>query len=329
MFLDPGRERRRWDLPLRLRPAAWILGAALAAAALAAAPPSPGKADKPAAGPHDVSFLVAGDMRDFTTGEYGGPAYFRGACQAMKESGPGAFLLVVGDLDPPQGVAEVVLSVFGSAFPWYPVLGNHDLPAGKNLDFVRHLNAGGTALPNVVRKGPPGSVETTYSFEVGDVHVAVLNQYFDGKSDTASSADVSDALYEWLAADLAAAKKPFVFVVGHEPAFPQADMATGRSRHATTSLTRRPANRDRFWRLLRERKVTAFLCGHTHGASARKIDGVWQLDSGHARGKGDSGAPSTFIRITAVRGECGYEFYRADAQGANYAVTLAGSFGKE
>jgi predicted phosphodiesterase len=302
------------------------LGAALVAAELAGTPPAGGKAGEKA---HDVSFFVAGDMRGFTTGEYDGSAYFRGACQAMKESGPGDFLLVVGDLDPPQGVAKVIRSVFGPAFPWYPAMGNHDLSPVRDLDYLRRLNAGGTTLPNIVRKGPAGTVETTYAFEVGDVHVAVINEYFDGASDTASNADISDPVYSWLAADLAATKKPFVFVVGHEPAFPQPDMATGRVRHATTSLTKRPGNRDRFWQLLRERKVTAFLCGHTHGASARKIDGVWQLDSGHARGKGDSGAPSTFIRITAARGGCRYEFHRADAQGANYAVTLAGSFGKE
>ena len=36
-------------------------------------------------------------------------------------------------------------------------------------------------------------------------------------------------------------------------------------------------------------------CGHTHNYSAVKIDGVWQVDSGHARGQGDIGAPSTFL----------------------------------
>ncbi len=31
-----------------------------------------------------LSFLVAGDMRNFASGAYEGRAYFRGACQAMR-----------------------------------------------------------------------------------------------------------------------------------------------------------------------------------------------------------------------------------------------------
>ncbi|MDL1951510.1 hypothetical protein FBQ97_17080 [Acidobacteria bacterium ACD] len=299
---------------------------ALAAAPLVGGPPDPVPAPAKAG---EVSFLVAADVRDFASGAHAGEAYFLGACRAMRASGPAAFLVALGDQDPPQPVAEVIASVFGPAFPWYPVVGNHDVSDEGFMAFLRRRNAGGVGLPNVVRPGPPGAVETTYSFETGDVHVAVLNQYFDGTSDRSKTADVSDASYAWLAADLAATTKPFTFVVGHEPAFPQPDMATGRVRHEKTSLGRNPAKRDRFWKLLRERKVTAFLCAHTHGASAKKVDGVWQLDCGHARGKGDPGAPSTFLRITAGGGDCRYEFHRADQEGANYAVTLAGSLVKD
>ncbi|HQT95904.1 MAG TPA: metallophosphoesterase, partial [Thermoanaerobaculaceae bacterium] len=153
----------------------------------------------------------------------------------------------------------------------------------------------------------------------------VINEYYDGVSDTGSNGDVGAATYAWLAADLGATAKPYVFVVGHEPAYPLPDMTTGRLRHERTSLNRHTADRDRFWKLLRERKVTGYLCGHTHDASAKRIDGVWQLDCGHARGKGDTGAPSTFLRITAGGGDCRYEVYRADANGRNYTVRLAGS----
>ena len=126
-----------------------------------------------------------------------------------------------------------------------------------------------------------------------------------------------------------ATTKPFIFVVGHEPAFPLPDMTTGRSRHAGTSLNMDPASRDRFWQLLKERKVTAYLCGHTHGASARKFQGVWQLDCGHARGKGDLGSPSTFIKVTVGSGDSRYEVFRADGGGENYRVKLSGSLVKD
>ena len=286
----------------------------VAAAAFAAAPP----ADR-------VTFLVAADMREYAGGKYAGPDYFRGAAEAMRASGPAAFLVIPGDLEPPAPVAEVIRTVFGGGFPFYPAVGNHDTSRNEYMAYLRGLNTGGTSLPHVVRKGPPGAVETMYAFEFGDVHVAVINEYYDGASDTGSDGDVGAATYAWLAADLAAAAKPYVFVVGHEPAFPLPDMTTGRMRHETTSLNRHAADRDRFWALLRERKVAAYLCGHTHDASAKRIDGVWQLDCGHARGRGDAGAPSTFLRITAGGGECRYAVYRADAQGRNYTVRLAGS----
>jgi Calcineurin-like phosphoesterase len=293
-----------------------ILALAFLAAGLFAAPPE---------SPAGLSFLVAGDMRDYASGEFGGPAYFLGACQAMHAAGPSAFLIVPGDLDPPQSVADVIRSVFGRAFPWYPAVGNHDASDPADMAFLRRLNARGTRLPNIVRPGPPGAVETTYSFEVGDVHVAVLNQYFDGVSDTDGHGDVSDEVYGWLKADLAATAKPFIFVVGHEPAFPVPDMTTGRSRHTGSSLNRNLASRDRFWQLLKTWKVTAYFCGHTHGASAKKIQGVWQLDCGHARGKGDQGAPSTFMRVTVGGGDGRFEVFRADSGGENYRVTLASS----
>jgi hypothetical protein len=280
-------------------------------------------------GPAGLSFLVAGDMRDFTSGAHAGRSYFLGACEAMRSAGPSAFLIVPGDLDPPQSMADVIGTTFGPKFPWYPAVGNHDASDAAGMAFLRKLNAGGTRLPGIVRPGPPGALETMYSFEVGDVHVSVVNQYFDGGSDTGGRGEVSDVVFGWLETDLAANKKPFTFVVGHLPAFPLPDMTTGRQRHAETSLNRDPASRDRFWRLLEERKVAAYLCGHSHGASAKKIQGVWQLDCGHARGKGDKGTPSTFIRVTTKGSDCRYEVHRADGNGENYRVTLAGSLVKD
>jgi hypothetical protein len=87
------------------------------------------------------------------------------------------------------------------------------------------------------------------------------------------------------------------------------------------------ANRDRFWDLLVAEGVTAYICGHTHNYSAVRIDengviggdGVWQIDAGHARGVGDIGAPSTFVRITVDGGYVTYQTYRT-MNPANYCV---------
>jgi len=275
------------------------------------------------------AFFVAADMRKYAGPEYREPGYFQTALDAMRTVGPAAFLLVPGDLDPPHWAVQDVSTTLGDDFPVYPVVGNHDRAKEADMTYIRSLNAGGAGLPNLVRKGPPGSEETMYAFEWGDAHVAVLNQYFDGTSDTASPSDVSDATFAWLADDLASVTKPFVFVAGHNPAYALPDMTSGRARHEGGGLETNPAHRDRFWNLLEERHVAAYICGHTHNASARRIDGVWQLDAGHARGKGDKGAPSTFIKITVGNGDARYEYFRADPEGLNYTVTLSGSLVKE
>jgi len=272
-------------------------------------------------------FFVAADMRDYSAPKYRGPGYFLSACEAMKTLG-GEFLVSPGDLDPAQSASEVIAQVFGPQFPWYPALGNHDL-GKKDLAWLRAANAGGAKLPGVVRKGPPGAEETMYAFDHNDAHFVVINEYYDGLSDHARGGDISDAVYLWLSQDLAANVKPFVFVFGHEPAFPQPDIDTGKIRHGETSLNDNLEHRDRFWKLLAKHKVTAYICGHSHTTCAKKIDGVWQLDSGHARGKGDNSIPSTFLRIGVGGGEARFEIYRSDRAGVIYKLRLSGSLTKE
>jgi len=170
--------------------------------------------------------------------------------------------------------------------------------------WLRSFNANGAALPNVVRAGPPGCEETTYNFDYGNAHFVVLNEYYDGGSDRVTDGDITDALHGWLIQDLVASAKPVVLVFGHEPAFPQPDDDTGRLRQQNDSLNAHPQNRDRFWQTLKTHDVTAYICGHTHNYSAVRLrsdgsidpsgtGGVWQIDSGHARGTGDTSSPRT------------------------------------
>jgi predicted MPP superfamily phosphohydrolase len=296
--------------------AAFIL---LVSALAAAAPP-----DRAAA----FSFAVVGDMRRFAGPDYHSSNYFLGAVEAIRATGPVAFIVIPGDLDPPHHVIEDITTTLGAGVPVYVAVGNHDT-ANAYMAYIRGLNTGGAKLPNIVRAGPPASRETMYAFEWGDAHVAVLNEYFDGTSDTGADGDVTDATFAWLSEDLASVTKPFVFVVGHDPAYVFPDMASGRVRHEGGGLEANTAHRDRLWKLLQDRHVTAYICGHTHNASARKVGGVWQLDTGHARGKGDKGAPSTFIRITVGDGDARYEYHRADPKGLDYKVTASGSLVKD
>lgn len=235
-------------------------------------------------GKEGFSFIVAADMREFATEPYRTPQHFWGACEAIQKIGKGAFMVSPGDIDPPNSVREVVSLVLGQDYPWYPVVGNHELESSSYLEYLRQYNQGGKSLPHIVRKGPPGCEETTYSFEWDNCHFVVLNQYFDGKSDGGTDGDVVRELLSWLEEDLKANTKAHIFVFGHEPMIAMPDMDNGRLRHQGDSLDKYPQNAFRFHQLLLTYHVKAYICGHTHNASFCNINGLWQIDSGHARG---------------------------------------------
>jgi len=247
-------------------------------AVLAGAPPAIA-AEEPG---DDLVFIVAADMRNFAAdGEWS--KNFSGACEAAKEIGPGAFMISPGDLDvdPPSAVREMIDRVLGEDYPWYPVLGNHDPESPSTMSYLREYSA---TVPNRVNQGPEGCETTTFSFDWADTHFVVLNQYFDGVNDWGVEGDVVPELLEWLEKDLAATEKKHIFVFGHEPLIPMPDMDNGRIRHQGDSLDEHPENAFAFHQILRKHGVVAYVCGHTHNTSYAKINGLWQLDPGHARG---------------------------------------------
>jgi hypothetical protein len=274
------------------------------------------------------SFVVAADMRYFAgPGYYDTPQYFRGAAEAIAAVGGGAFMISPGDIDPPDDVLWTIRQTMGVTYTWYPVIGNHELPGdsqeseyGANLAWLNGYDYG------EVNVGPSGCPTTTYSFDHSTAHFVVLNQYCDSSGDDVTTGDVTDHVYEWLASDLESTDKEYVFVFGHEPAYPQPDADNGRLRHLGDSLDEYPERRDRFWGLLREKGVAAYTCGHTHNYSAVRIEGVWQLDVGHARGIGDTRAMSTFAVIEVGEGFVRYEVYRDDANGGSYTRKHGGYF---
>ena len=274
------------------------------------------------------SFFVAADMREFSgPGIYDRPQFFRGACEAMAELGSGAFMVSPGDVDPPADVYWTIREYLGEDHLWFPVAGNHETETPEDMEWLRSYNydPNGPAPPNIARWGSPGCQETNYSFDYGGSHFVMVNQYCDGVSDTATDGDVGDALYRWLEEDLATTDKEHVFVFGHEPAFPQADADNGRERHMGDSLNQHPKNRDRFWRLLSDSGVTAYFCGHTHNYSAIQLDGVWQIDVGHSRGMGDTGARSTFVLVHVDHERVTWETYRDDGNGGAYTLSHGGT----
>jgi len=238
------------------------------------------------------SFSVTADMRKYTGDAIG---FFRGAVESINLIGPGDFMISPGDIDPPERVLYTIHKYIDEDYIWYPAVGNHETGTKPNMKWLREYNSRGNTLPNIVNTGPPGAEETMYSFDYENAHFIILNEYYDGKSDTGTDGNITDPVYNWLMEDLNMNHKPVIFVIGHEPAFPEADAESKRIRHKNDCLNQYPENRDRFWNLLSEYSVTAYICGHTHNYSAIEINGVWQIDAGHSRGIRDRDSRSTYI----------------------------------
>jgi hypothetical protein len=260
-----------------------------------------------------LSFFVAGDMRNFVTNAPEGKRYFDGACEAMKPIG-GQFLITPGDGDPPAPIRAAIDQHLGKDFPWYPVVGNHEYGQDANIEWLDHWARAG--IPHVVRLGPAERELTMYSFDFGNSHFVAMDDYPDTKA--LSKTDITDATFAWLEKDLAANRQPIVWVIGHTPIKSQPDMDGGRVRHEAQSISADPERVGRFVALLKKHHVRAYICGHTHNASVVQVDGVWQLDSGHARGGGDTGSASTFLNIRTEGTGAWVDIYRADINGLNY-----------
>ncbi len=244
-------------------------------------------------------------------------ATYDGVLAAMQTliGGQGVFQISVGDIDPLQPLRDKVDARFGANALWYPVVGNHEAETSSDMTWIRDEYTTGnglrTPLSNATNQnGPAGSVETTYSWDHGNAHFIVLNEYWNGEtaagSDVATDGDIVQALYDWLAADLAANTQPFVFVFGHEPAFPF-------HRHLVDSLNKYEARRDAFWNLLESYGVHAYFCGHTHFYSRHREPGgtAWQIDAATAGYAAfpDFGGFQTFVDVVVGDVEVRYDVY--------------------
>lgn len=293
-----------------------LIALALCLSTVAVLAQTPGQSIK---GRSDFSFIVTADIREFAAPRYQSPGYFPGACEAIHEVGKGAFMISPGDNDPPWHVRATMDRILGSDYPWFPVMGNHETDSDDYMAWFREWGRG--EIPFLVRRGPENSEETTYSFDYETAHFVAINQYYDGRSDTGTDGDVSDALYDWLKMDLENTQKPLIFIFGHEPAVSVPDIDNGRVRHVGDSLDKYTSNNHRFQILMREHRVKAYFCGHTHNASYAFINGVWQIDAGHTRGMGDLGAPSTFLKVWVKGAQSLIEFYRDDGKGGDYSLS--------
>ena len=268
-------------------------------------------------------FTVTADMR----GEHG---RFETLCNDINTrlGGPGAFHVSVGDVD--ETVAEnraVIDAKFGAAAVWYPIIGNHEEETGADMQWLRNEydSGNGVRTPlNVLTNddGPAGTRRVMYTWDCGDAHFVATNQYWNGgptegagtdisRDDTARSGDVVGPLRDWLSADLASNTRPFVFVFGHEPAYPQP-----WQRHSGDSLDAYPANRDAFWQVLEDHGVQVFLCGHTHQYARSRPGTVTEhLDAGNAGNWPDAGEGLTYFDVVVSDTQAVINVYRDGGTG--------------
>jgi len=215
---------------------------------------------------------------------------------ASKVGDEGVFHITAGDyyeggaITIASGFYERLKIQFGDDVVWYPTVGNHETDT-TDMPWLRSFyddHLAGSVNPG---PGPSPCHKTTYSWDYQNAHFVQLNMYYDGTTDEADGA-FSDALYNWLVEDLDKNTKPVVFVIYHEPAYP--DDRGGKDS---------PEGWERFWKLLNDRKVIAGLCAHSHMYARYQVDGdwetfTWEVDAGNA-GRLSHGDPwQTFIDIT-------------------------------
>lgn len=290
-----------------------------------------------------VEFTVTADPRDKTD-------KFENVLSAIVSgSGIGNFHVSCGDIDPPSNIRSVIDSIFGSSAIWIPVIGNHEAETVEDMNWLRneYANANGSLDRQALSywigvQGPTSAEETCYSWNWDNAHFIVLNEYYNGADDNSHDGDiwfVDDAaydpvtnpdLYHWLKADLEANDKPFVFVFGHEPAYPQ-------NRHLLDSLNLYEDNRNRFWQLLNDHNVSAYICAHTHfystwqepgySWSGNPSEATWQIDVGHAGNKsaltpgGTDYDHYTFLKVVVSDTQVTYNVYRAEH--SDWSFTLS------
>jgi hypothetical protein len=174
----------------------------------------------------------------------------------------------------------------------YPVIGNHEARTLSDEDNFRSV------FSNVFMNGPKDEKGLTYSFDFMNVHFVCIDteRWYYGDPDDPSD-DRRDWHYvkylDWLENDLQKAnerKVNHIFVFGHDVPFP----IGGHLHDGLPNLGRRfepPVDslklwhidqRDKFWQILVDNNVAAYVCGHEHIYGRQSVEGVYQIVAGSA-----------------------------------------------
>lgn len=137
--------------------------------------------------------------------------------------------------------------------------GNHDVSRRKWSASMMVA-----AFPELPRNGPTG-YPLTYALDYRGVRfISLQSESYDEPH------RIGAAQLAWLEMQLRDNPSRYTIVFSHDPAYPVGP-------HVGSSLDVYPAERDQFWRLLREYRATAYIAGHEHLYNHKQIDGVDQI----------------------------------------------------
>lgn len=199
--------------------------------------------------------------------------------QANKQVEQAGFYITPGNLDPINEKYQALQKVLGNKNSWYPAVDYYMLPgkgkeAEKN-DNIKWLRNYFSVLPAITKPGPDITPGTMYSFDYGNIHVAVINPFYNGESDINEKATFSEALYDWLRTDLSRNGARYNFVVSGVPAYPE----DNQSAYAFADEN----DREQLWQLLNKHGVIACFTGGKK-AAMKKHSGIWQISTGNGHG---------------------------------------------
>lgn len=233
-------------------------------------------------------------------------------------------LITLGNLG--SNIASSYLNIYSKVSPettdWYPAVGNLDIESDAIIQWLQGYNSGGKRLPGAILRGPNGCTETMYSFDIHNCHIAILNPYFAGVNSEWSDGDIGDDVYTWLADDLNRTTKEHIIVIGSKAAYVQPDMDANITLNQGTNLDKYTTNRNRFWQLLKNENVLAYVCSGTNTHAITLIDGVYQIQVGHS--EGDTSllqTKSTFCMLDITQTNVSVRSLRLDNESGLYNLT--------
>ncbi|MCX9082635.1 MAG: metallophosphoesterase [Candidatus Methanoperedens sp.] len=247
-----------------------------------------------------ATLAYLGDARPSKFGTVGITELTRDLNQVIPQSPTGRVdaIIMIGDMDKISQTKTAYAASNVTDIPIFYVVGNHEVGTSGDVDAIRAMYAN-SIIP--LTPGPAGTDKTTYSFDVGEIHIVNINEYWNGANNDAwfkygngEGGYIPDALYNWISNDLSRASNPWKIVVGHEPLYP-------RSRHVGDSLDKDPANRNKLQDLFVSQNVAVFVGAHTHFATVNTVGGVYHVDAGVSGQKTVDGEdPYTSIIYTHI-----------------------------